>query len=309
MMNPCAKYEEWMSAYVDGMLDDAEQVELMVHLQTCPSCLAVWQDYELMSKTLEYAEVEPPETFAADVMARIQAQPVLTVRRGGGARRFMAIAAVFAVVAFVGVYTFWSPPSQESGEFAALSPEAEMSESPDAVQRFAVEAGEHTFEPTVENWVSDPSEDDIAEPDDIADAEFGELMDHGMIGATDILPEDTLLDLFVSHESLGDWDELRERLIMGGYRYEVEDGVFTAHDPYRPGSYLYGMLITARSYPGNTLVTLIGYAHRTEGAYSRVELRTGYGGEVRYYYDVRYIGSGGTRGDAWAQLREFIVFG
>ena len=299
-MDPCVKYEEWMSASVDGMLDDAEQVELMVHLQTCPSCLAIWQDYELMSKALKYAEVEPPATLVVDVMAKIQAQPVLTARRGGGARRFMAIAAVFAVVAFVGLYTFWGPMSAEDGESSAIfhaepavpRVEAAIAEAEEAIPRQAVES-----------WTDDPSEDDIAELEDYGSLGFGELMEHG--AAADILPESTLFDLFFSRESLGDWDELREQLIGGGYGYEVEDGVFVAHDPYRPGGYLYGMLIDDRSYPGHTIVTRIGYAYRTEGVYRRVELRT-VDGEVRYYYDVRYAGGAGTRVDTLEQIRVFL---
>jgi len=305
MMNPCEKYEEWISAYVDGALDDAEQAELLVHLQTCPACLAIWQEYEMMSKALKAMKVQPPVTLAADVMAHIQERPVLTMRRGGMARRFAAIAAVFAVVAFVGVYTFWTPLSAEFGETDASLRVEESSNDLDMAAR---------SREATENWNDEPTPKQVpAEVSVNEDVEMGESEEIDPFNniATepifDVLPEPTLFDVLASYGDLGDWDELRQRLVMGGYHYEVEtDGFFTARDPYRPGSYLYGKLQADQTDLGNTIVTLLGYAYRTEDAYSRVELRSVYG-EVRYYYNVLHVGEAGRRVDTWAQLRELIV--
>lgn len=305
MMNPCVKYEEWMSAYVDGALSDTEQAEFLAHLQTCPACSATWQDYELMSKALGETEFEPPETLVADVMAKIGAQPVLRVHQGGGFRRFIAVAAVFAVVAFVGGHMLGSPlPQEEAVLDYAHAADDELPSS--AMLQMAEN------EPDVWYGVTSPitrttvtAADEAEEEEDSEDTEIDMLAGEP---AVELAPELILFDLFLSREISWDWNELSGRLLRGGYYYEMEHGFFYAPDPYRPGSYLYGMLVSDGSDTEQAQLKLLGYAYRTEGAYRRVELRS-VDGTVSYYYAVPYASGTGMRADTREQLRAFLLFG
>ena len=107
-MRQCAEYLEWISAYVDGELGEAEQIELFVHLEACPSCVAALQNYQTMTIAIADAYIAPPPYLVDDVMAEIAPPPLRAVsyspRRRSGMRRFVAVAAIFAVVAVVGFY-------------------------------------------------------------------------------------------------------------------------------------------------------------------------------------------------------------
>jgi len=311
MMNPCVKYEEWMSAYVDGVLSDAERDEFLAHIEACPSCREVLAEYEMLSGALEDMDVMPPATLSADIMAKIQAKPELTVvRRGSMVRRVMAIAAVFAVVAFVGIQMFGpTSPMDIGGAGDSISAAPEMPISP-------MSADMHTdAEAETEDYMPAPASSaeargpiaDTVEPEYLQDEGFEPL---GECESPDIMlsTERSLFEVFVSSETLWDWDELRGKLEAGGYSYEMEDGFFLAPDPYRPGSYLYGMLVSAWSDTGDQMVTILGYAYWAEDGFRRVELREA-DGEVSYYYDVAYVGQGGTPTETWTWLRTFLLFG
>ena len=313
MMNPCVKYEEWMSAYVDGVLSGTERDEFLAHIETCPSCAAVLAEYEMLSETLEDMNVAPPATLTADIMAKIQAKPELTVvRRGRMVRRVMAMAAVFAVVAFVGIQMLWTPAPMEFGGAGESLSAPEMAASPMAAPLPASEEIEEARDvpaPASPVEARGPIAN-VAETEYIAEAEFEPF--GGEADSTAVLTSEfSLFDLLETGDVLMNWDELRGKLVAGGYSYEVEDDFFFAPDPYRPGSYLYGMLVSDWNWSdaGSRMVTLLGYAYRTEDDYRRVELRAEYDGEVSYYYDVIYTGRGGTSAETWARLRTFLRFG
>jgi len=305
-MNQCAKYAEWISAYVDGMLDEAEQAELLEHLKTCPSCSALFAEYESMSQKLQDMEVEPPVTLAADVMAKIKSQsqqPVLTVKRGGGWRRFIAAAAVFAVLAFVGYQTLWVNVPGGTHEMFATSADVPAPAEPAAAGLESTEA---------ENQMDDMTDADagrsVTAPEELFEEAYP-FDDTGMFGIDGALCVSmTLFERYLNDAYLGDWEILRASLQGAGYAYSMRDGFFFVQDPYSPGSYLYGMLINTLSYPGDTIVTMIGYHLQTEVDSHRVEVRVTGDGAV-YYYAVTERNVGGTSAADWEQLRTFLMQG
>jgi len=317
MMNPCAKYEEWISAYIDGALNDDEQAECLAHIQSCPSCAAILKDYETMSAALRDMEQDPPETLTADLMENIQTRSTFTVRHSGMIRRYAALAAALAVVTFIGIYTFAGSPQPALGGgepeavVRAAPAQAPVDNGPIATPLPTNEAQEAEFYDSGhwgQNFCQSAAGEviEIAAPPGVESSEPREPRPHPETGSPDAqILSHTLFDLFLTDEILWDWDELRAQLTEKGYRYEVEDHVFVIEDPYRPGSYLYGMLISDRSYPGNTIIRFIGYAYWTEDVYRRVELWA-YDGEVSYYYGVSHRGETGTLTITWERLRTFL---
>lgn len=59
MMNVCERYEEAMSAYVDGELDDATSAELFTHLGGCQDCRGSFASYAALHPQI--AALRPPE--------------------------------------------------------------------------------------------------------------------------------------------------------------------------------------------------------------------------------------------------------
>ena len=43
-MDPCEKYEPWISAFLDGELSGEDRAELMEHMAACPSCQRYFDD-------------------------------------------------------------------------------------------------------------------------------------------------------------------------------------------------------------------------------------------------------------------------
>jgi len=313
MMNPCEKYEEWMSAYVDGVLSEAEQAEFLAHIETCPSCREVLAEYQMLSEALDDMNVMPPATLTADIMAKIQAKPELTVvRRGSMVRRIMAIAAALAVVTFVGIQMFGPAAPAEFGGAGESWSAPEMAASPMAAPLPAGEEAEVMDEipaPASPGEVARGPMADTADPAYTSEADFEPFCQPEM---AILASEFSLFDLFELGlifeigDVLFDWNELRGKLAFWGYTYEVEDDFFTVPDSSHAGSYLYGRLTWGEE--GSRVVTLLGYAYRTEDDYRRVELRTAYG-EASYYYDVIYVGRGGTSTETWVRLRAFLMLG
>lgn len=101
-MKNCTEIAPLLSGFFDGELTEEVRAEVAAHLESCEACRAQLADYAAMSAALTEAfpEVEAPEGFASDVMARVRAE------RGGKSkkakksawRHFMPVAACAALV-------------------------------------------------------------------------------------------------------------------------------------------------------------------------------------------------------------------
>lgn len=73
-MNTCETYAALLDLFVDGELSLEEMLEVQAHLDECPACRAYVDDALAMQASFPDAEeTEVPESFAAGVMAKIQA--------------------------------------------------------------------------------------------------------------------------------------------------------------------------------------------------------------------------------------------
>ena len=73
-MTNCIKYQEMLSAYLDGALSAEEAEELDAHLQSCENCRALLEIYKAMHDSYcaeEPMMEEPPEELLSGVMSRI----------------------------------------------------------------------------------------------------------------------------------------------------------------------------------------------------------------------------------------------
>jgi len=312
-MTQCDKYFEWISAYVDGELDDAAQAELMEYLATCPACSAALTEQLILSSELQTLDAAPPETLVADVMAQIQTQADLTVHRPVRRfpmRRFVAVAAVFAVVAVLGLQTLRNMPA--GGELGGSSLQAPAPEAAPAEVRMADDLADEDLtsewaraEPTAEEaeYFAEPEEFESFYAIDADDADlFGES-DRGIY----VLSFDTtFFDKYVTG-SYWSWEGLSEALLEAGHVYVLDEGTFTVQDPYNPGSYLYGSLGMDPDFSDESVV-IIGYRFRQGDILRQVEVWFMHG-EAMYYYDVLTHYGGGSVAWNMLRLRQFILSG
>jgi len=268
-MRQCAEYLEWISAYVDGELGEAEQIELFVHIEACPACVAALQIYQTMTIAIADMEAAPPLHLVDEVMDEI-APPQFQVvesrpRRRSGMRRFAAVAAVFAVVAVVGVYGVW-------GGFGGLDGrggDTGMRPAPVAdqagVARFAAPAAESaetgvTGTTAPEEWGAEASSPDAVLYGELEIERFG---GDGLLLGIGIT---TLFDLVYVSEPWT-WADLASAINGAGYAYVLDGNRFTVEVPHRPGNYLFGIL-------DGDLVEMIGYHYQmSEIGSRRVEMR------------------------------------
>lgn len=73
-MRYCEEYAALLDLYVDGELSPQESARVLEHLDGCPGCRAYVEDALAIRAAFgELEEAEPPEGFAAGVMAEIRA--------------------------------------------------------------------------------------------------------------------------------------------------------------------------------------------------------------------------------------------
>ena len=125
-MRTCEEYEALISALLDGALPDGDREELMTHMADCPVCRDYFNDQMAIRDALAGLETQAPEGFADRVMAQVRQES----RQTGPAqrrkktvafpywRRYAAMAACFAVVAFAG-YWAWGGGQNAAGNVAA----------------------------------------------------------------------------------------------------------------------------------------------------------------------------------------------
>lgn len=74
-MKPCEYYIELLSAALDGMLSEEQELELAEHLASCPACRELGpQLVAAHAAFTRMEELEAPEGFAEAVMARVRAE-------------------------------------------------------------------------------------------------------------------------------------------------------------------------------------------------------------------------------------------
>ena len=71
-MRDCERYQEWLSAMLDGELDERQERELQAHLDGCAECRALFAAFTDISGAVAAEAVEDiPEDLHARVMAKI----------------------------------------------------------------------------------------------------------------------------------------------------------------------------------------------------------------------------------------------
>lgn len=69
------KYENMISEYIDGELSEAEEKELILHLEGCPDCAEHLAFVKKLSENLSIAPEEPSPDFTARLMSRLAFEP------------------------------------------------------------------------------------------------------------------------------------------------------------------------------------------------------------------------------------------
>lgn len=100
-MSECIKFEDMISAYVDGELSAAEEAELTAHLEACSSCGDLLAIYRNLQGFVKENSVDPPAELLANVMAGIGgiaiSKPNHRKRIARTSVRYMAVAACIAL--------------------------------------------------------------------------------------------------------------------------------------------------------------------------------------------------------------------
>ena len=137
----CEYYEELIGAALDGEITAEEEKELRAHLESCEACRNFYEAMQAISGA-DDALGEPPESFTANVMARVHeaAAPAKTPEETPAKKktnitrlvtRYGALAAAAAVVIWAGV-TF-------GGTFAAKGADSSSSAAPEIAMYSAAE--------------------------------------------------------------------------------------------------------------------------------------------------------------------------
>ena len=71
-MKDCEKYQELISAMLDGEISAAEREELEAHVAGCADCAFVYSAFSALSEGLSHALEEPPERLRENVMAELR---------------------------------------------------------------------------------------------------------------------------------------------------------------------------------------------------------------------------------------------
>lgn len=101
-MNNCEKYEELISCLIDNELSDEDRIDLMLHIENCPSCREYYETISHLFAGENFEMVPPPESLASSVMSKVNAagaprpakkRPTVTT-----VTKYLAIAACAAIV-------------------------------------------------------------------------------------------------------------------------------------------------------------------------------------------------------------------
>ena len=105
-MNSCAYYQELISSLVDGELSDEENEALMLHLNTCSRCNAMYAVFHDLSDILSEDPEPLPEGLHENIMAGVRRSEIMKKNRRMrriGLRTAMTAAACAVLVLFAAV--------------------------------------------------------------------------------------------------------------------------------------------------------------------------------------------------------------
>lgn len=114
-MQDCSRYDEMLSALIDGELSEAEVRELRAHLETCADCQRYLQLLETMHEGLCHELPDPPEALRRGVAYKIGLEKK---RRFGAFGHWAVSAAVFCIV-LLGVIRLTGNDLRSAGTAAA----------------------------------------------------------------------------------------------------------------------------------------------------------------------------------------------
>lgn len=119
----CRKAEKLISKLIDGRLDQETSARLKAHLDVCPSCARLLQDYQKMQALLSgiRVEAEPEPYFAERVKARLSLEPRPSVW-ALAERWYAAAIPVFLVIAtiLIGVLFLIQPGEKQLSQSELL---------------------------------------------------------------------------------------------------------------------------------------------------------------------------------------------
>ncbi len=140
-MKLCELYEDMISAFIDGALEEKDRAALMEHMAVCPDCQTYFNEQIALHDALmgDAAEIQPPENFTADVMAHVRFNP--QEKRRKPAVRWPQWAALAACCAIAAVGLWRGMPGQvdrpaviAAAEDTAAPEEDACADAPRAVQ-------------------------------------------------------------------------------------------------------------------------------------------------------------------------------
>lgn len=109
----CKRYEELMSAALDGELSAQERQELDRHLAECPACAALFDELREQCAALRELDCSFPDGLHDQIMNSLPEQEKVPVRRAVHWRRWGAMAACLVLVAAARLLTLPPPVSGE----------------------------------------------------------------------------------------------------------------------------------------------------------------------------------------------------
>ena len=168
-MNTCETYAALLDLFVDGELSLEEMLEVQTHLDECPACRAYVDDALAMQASFPDAEeTEVPESFAAGVMAKIQAD--IAARPASPHKRkktpWVGVLASLAACCAI-VIIQQNGPLAARGESAAASMAYETAVAEEAACDDA--APEHYY--TADSATEETAEESMAEEEEAAPME------------------------------------------------------------------------------------------------------------------------------------------
>lgn len=72
-MRDCEHFEPLIQLYLDGLLESSEESALAEHLEHCPACAALCEDFRIMRSHLSSLEEPLPKGLHAAIMSHVQA--------------------------------------------------------------------------------------------------------------------------------------------------------------------------------------------------------------------------------------------
>lgn len=99
-MHHCDKYQEIISALLDGELAEQEAAELHAHIAVCPECRRMYDAFRFISAEVSADLEEPPKELASGVMFKVRNTKTAAPKKRRKITHFAALAACLAVVVF-----------------------------------------------------------------------------------------------------------------------------------------------------------------------------------------------------------------